>query len=172
MPHPTTTPASRAHDLTGRRFGRLVAQEPTAQRGPDGSVLWRCTCDCGGTTLQPAPVLTGGRVTSCGCKRRENDAMRRSLTYVDGTCVQFLKNTGTLRADNTSGTRGVCFIRGKWRARINFKKKSYQLGSYARLEDAVRVRKQAESRLYGEFLDWYQETFPAAAGDKEEKPSP
>lgn len=171
MSEPKTTPASRARDLSGQRFGRLTAREATDQRGPDGSVLWRCVCDCGSTTLQPSSVLTGGRVTSCGCKSRENDVLRRRLDYIDGTCVQFLQNTGTLRADNTSGTRGVFPHRGKWRARITFKKKTYDLGDYARLEDAVRVRKTAEGQLFGEFLDWYHDSFPRRSGRKEENAS-
>lgn len=162
---------ARARDLSGQRFGCLIAREATDQRGPDGSVLWRCVCDCGGTTLQPSSVLTGGRVTSCGCKSRENDVLRRRLDYIDGTCVQFLQNTGTLRADNTSGTRGVFPHRGKWRARITFKKKTYDLGDYARLEDAVRVRKTAEGQLFGEFLDWYHDSFPRRSGRKEENAS-
>lgn len=33
---------------------------------------------------------------------------------------------------------------GKWVAQIQYKKKTYYLGSYDRFEDAVKARKQAE----------------------------
>ncbi len=160
---------ARASDLKGQRFGRLTAIEPTEKRSRNGGVIWRCVCDCGKETFQIASVLTNGSVTSCGCKHQENDALQRSLDYVDGTCVQFISNAGTRRSDNTSGVRGVSLHRGKWRARINFRKKAYELGAYNDIEDAIRVRKKAESILYGEFLDWYNETFPKKQGREVKK---
>ena len=33
-------------DLTGRRFGKVVALAPTDKR-LNGSVVWHCVCDCG-----------------------------------------------------------------------------------------------------------------------------
>ena len=33
-------------DLTGKRYGRLTVIEKTDQRA-NGSVVWRCQCDCG-----------------------------------------------------------------------------------------------------------------------------
>jgi len=33
-------------DLTGQRFGKLVAIEPTEKR-VSKSVVWKCLCDCG-----------------------------------------------------------------------------------------------------------------------------
>lgn len=151
---------AKAIDLAGKHFGRLTAVEPTEKRDGSGNVIWRCKCDCGKESFQPASLLKQGRVTSCGCKRKENDVLKNKLDYVDNTCVQFISNTGKLRKDNTSGVRGVSLHNGKWRARISFRKKVYYLGEYRDMEDAVRVRKKAESTLYGEFLDWYNENFP------------
>lgn len=37
-------------DITGKRFGRLVAQEPTELRR-NGSTVWLCQCDCGNVHL-------------------------------------------------------------------------------------------------------------------------
>ena len=161
------TKQAKARDLAGCRFGRLTAIEPTEERGTNGGVVWRCQCDCGNESFQIASVLINGSVTSCGCKHRENDSLQRSLDYIDDTCVQFLQPNRKLRSDNTSGVRGVSKSYGKWRASITFKKKTYYLGTFTELEDAVRIRKKAENVLYGEFLDWYQETFPAKQGRKE-----
>ena len=60
---------ARANNLTGRRFGRLVAE--SAGRNERGYLVWRCCCDCGQTVdVQPAR-LTSKNTTSCGCYRRE-----------------------------------------------------------------------------------------------------
>ena len=53
-------------DLTGKRFGKLVALEPTEERKRT-SVVWRCRCDCGREALVPASQLHNGFVKSCGC---------------------------------------------------------------------------------------------------------
>ena len=56
-------------DLTNMRFGRLVALEPTEQRGKSGGTIWRCSCDCGNETLAVSTQLTRGYKKSCGCWR-------------------------------------------------------------------------------------------------------
>lgn len=53
-------------DLTGSRFGKLVAQKRLdARRG--GKLYWECACDCGGSTNVCTNALTSGRTRSCGC---------------------------------------------------------------------------------------------------------
>ena len=37
------------------------------------------------------------------------------------------------------------------------KNKSYHLGYFDSKEDAIKVRKTAEKKLFGEFLEWYKE---------------
>lgn len=37
---------SRYKDISGQRFGRLVALYPTEKR-VQNSVVWMCQCDCG-----------------------------------------------------------------------------------------------------------------------------
>ena len=55
-------------DLTGRRFGKLVAQYSFH----DGERWrWHCVCDCGNTKDVIPPDLKRGMVKSCGCYRRE-----------------------------------------------------------------------------------------------------
>lgn len=146
-------------DLRSQRFGRLVALEPTDKRR-GGSVIWRCQCDCGKISYHKESVLQQGKVNSCGCLKHENDALRRSLHYVDQTCVEFIENTGKVSKRNTSGYRGVKSAHGKWIASITFQKKTYYLGTYSDKEDAIRVRKQAEDMLFGDFLDWFYGAFP------------
>lgn len=56
-------------DITGMRFGKLVAIEPTKRRA-EGTVVWRCRCDCGGETLASLHQLCSGYKKSCGCLSR------------------------------------------------------------------------------------------------------
>ena len=56
---------SRRADLTGQRFGKLVALSREGYRG--GQSLWLCRCDCGKTTTVAMSNLKSGHTTSCGC---------------------------------------------------------------------------------------------------------
>ncbi|WP_434310037.1 AP2/ERF family transcription factor [Hominifimenecus sp. rT4P-3] len=58
---------NRKRDLSGQRFGKLVALTPTDQRIDNGSVVWHCQCDCGNTADVSARRLVRGKACSCGC---------------------------------------------------------------------------------------------------------
>lgn len=62
-----TKPGQR--DISGMRFGRLTAVEPTGE-AVRGSAVWRCRCDCGGEVRAPLRQLTAGYRKSCGCLGR------------------------------------------------------------------------------------------------------
>lgn len=57
------------HDLTGKRFGMLVAIRELPER-KDRRVVWECLCDCGTTKHIVSSHLMKGDSVSCGCKRR------------------------------------------------------------------------------------------------------
>ncbi len=57
-------------DITNQRFGHLIAKYPTEKRAANGSVIWHCECDCGGTIDVPAYNLIRGHTRSCGCNHR------------------------------------------------------------------------------------------------------
>lgn len=65
------------HDLTGQRFGRLTAIEPTEKRMRT-QVVWRCVCDCGAEAFVASSYLIKGETRSCGCLRR--DLHRKDIT--------------------------------------------------------------------------------------------
>lgn len=64
--------------------------------------------------------------------------------------------------NNTSGVRGITYYRTaqKQQAQIVFKGKTYKLGRYIDKEDAIKARKMAEEAMFGNFLEWFQETYP------------
>lgn len=62
----------RTLDLTGQRFGRLVATNyMSGSRSTRGR--WRCVCDCGNETNVITSQLKNGRTRSCGCLRLAED---------------------------------------------------------------------------------------------------
>ena len=71
---------SQIIDLTGKRFGHLVALEPTDLRS-DSSVKWKCQCDCGNICYISSMALQKGDVVSCGCYAQEQRiAKHKDLT--------------------------------------------------------------------------------------------
>lgn len=59
-------------NLVGLRHGRLLIQSKTDQRASDGSVQWKCLCDCGSLCLVSTNNLRSGDGTiSCGCLHSE-----------------------------------------------------------------------------------------------------
>lgn len=60
----------RRDDITGQRFGRLVA---LSYEGVDRyrRALWRCLCDCKTETIVPLQILKVGDRRSCGCLYRD-----------------------------------------------------------------------------------------------------
>jgi hypothetical protein len=54
-------------DLTGQRFGRLVALKEIGRA--NGFVLWLCRCDCGSKTKVLSGNLRSGHSRSCGCMK-------------------------------------------------------------------------------------------------------
>lgn len=141
-------------DLTGMRFGKLTVLGRSENKAGDGNPLWRCRCDCGNMTDVRQSNLQSGTTTSCGCRR----SPQKNLHYADGTCLEMLK-PDVMYKTNTSGVRGVYYSskRNKWIAQIMFKKKCYYLGGYSRLEDAAKARAEAEEKVFGDFLKWYEE---------------
>ena len=63
--HNTSTPGP-LKDLSGKPFGRLVAQRYV------GGSRWECLCVCGSITLVTTRYLINGTSTSCGCRKRDS----------------------------------------------------------------------------------------------------
>jgi len=61
---------SNAKDISGQRFGRLVAIEPTEKR-QRRSIAWLCLCSCGKVCEINSYHLRSGHTQSCGCLVKE-----------------------------------------------------------------------------------------------------
>lgn len=140
-------------DFVGRRFGALTVTGYAGKR--DGKHIWRCRCDCGAETEVNQANLQDGHTKSCGCLQRE--IHRQNLKLINGTSVTIIENRKNkpIRT-NTSGCSGVYYNqrRSRWMAQITFQGKTYYLGSYPTLTDAIQARKRGEE-MYDQFLEWY-----------------
>jgi len=54
-------------DITGQRFGRLVAVKVAGRIRR--KFAWECACDCGNTIRVVGTNLRSGNTKSCGCSR-------------------------------------------------------------------------------------------------------
>jgi hypothetical protein len=79
---------TNAKNLTGQKFGKLTAIEPTKQKR-DRHIIWKCLCDCGKITYIRS--MSFGRIKSCGCLIKENNHERFSLPNGDA-CRNSLYN--------------------------------------------------------------------------------
>lgn len=60
---------SKPIDLSGQRFGRLIAVKRVEDKRQ--GTFWLCKCDCGGTKIAETRNLRKGLTQSCGCLHRE-----------------------------------------------------------------------------------------------------
>jgi len=79
----------RRSDITGQRFGRLVALQDVASN-PNGIRIWECQCDCGNLARILVTSLRHGNTRSCGCLRVDLGGMN---TYNHGHCNGSLSPT-------------------------------------------------------------------------------
>jgi hypothetical protein len=70
---------SRVKDLTGKKFGRLLAIKDVGRTRKSG-VVWECLCDCGNTARVESYSLSSGNTKSCGCVGKEN-LIKRSTRH-------------------------------------------------------------------------------------------
>jgi len=68
-------------DISGQRFGRLVALESIGSDA--GRVQWRCKCDCGREVVRASKNLRNGTAVSCGCRKAEAAAENVAARVVD-----------------------------------------------------------------------------------------
>lgn len=64
-------------DITGQRYGRLVAISKS--KNVNGRTSWLCKCDCGNMKNVTSNSLRRGAIKSCGCIRKEQASSRSKL---------------------------------------------------------------------------------------------
>lgn len=132
----------------GRWSGSRYAPRVERENGCAG-------CKCGNEVDVSYKSLMYTNQKSCGCLKREHEQkLNTYLTHVAGTSVDTLKSK-KVPTGNTTGYKGVYWIRGKYVAKIVFQKKAYYLGIYDDIEEATEARKEAEEVLFDCVAEYY-----------------
>lgn len=154
---------NKALDLTNQTINNIKFLEKTDER-KDGAVIWKCQCHCGNIFYAKGFRVKNGEIKSCGCSKkvfRESNfkKARQKLNenFVDGTSLSLIKKS-KLRKNNKTGVTGVSKRNGKYVARIMIANKSYGLGTFTTLEEAVQARKAAEEKYFKPILEKYNKT--------------
>lgn len=127
-------------------------------------VYAHCLCHgCGKESDIAFSRLLYDGVKECRSCARKNLALGYQFVAEiakDGTRPDNLLSRN-LNKNSSTGVRGVSQMKdGRYRAYINLRRKQYHLGCYTSMGDAVKARKEAEDRIYGDFLDWYKTEYP------------
>lgn len=151
-------------DLIGKRFGRLTVIGQDVDRR--GYVV--CECECGNLSTVRVTSLTRKKVPtrSCGCLHRDVSREVGSRTIQANSAknvrdnIRYNTNFSMITSDkppknNTSGYKGVYFdsLKGKYVAYIGIHGKRIHLGYFSKLDDAVKVRRDAEDRLFAPLIE-------------------
>lgn len=154
----TNCGCGRSPDLSGQTFGKLVVLGRSERRGSRGgrtTPLWECRCQCGAIVYKPTDALKNASQSMCAaCAGQSNvQKARQGAGYVQGTQLSRLRDM-TPGETNSSGCRGVYYDprSRKYRARLKFKGKTMNFGSYSTFEEAVAARKEAEKEYFEAFL--------------------
>lgn len=88
----TSCGCGRRKDLTGKRFGKLIALYPTERRTNNQSVIWHCKCDCGNDCEYSVDRLERGEAVSCGCLvSKGEEKLKKILQNLDIFFIQQYK---------------------------------------------------------------------------------
>lgn len=161
-------PKPLRNDLAGRTFGYLTAIEPTDERN-HRYVVWRCACKCGKEVNVTSYSLLSGNTTSCGCLNME--ILQNRNRYEEGTELRQALEERILNPNSVSGYVGVQPKRDKWTAYITYKKKTYNLGTYSNIEDAIKARARAKEAVMEDAARIYEET-DHLYGESPRRPQP
>lgn len=114
--------AKNAKDLTGQRFGMLVALQPVGRKN---GLIWECRCDCGNVKNVKSRDLLCGDSKSCGCNQHPKGMIRNyrhglgrtrlygiytkmvSHCYRESAGAKNYKNRGISICDEWLGENGV-----------------------------------------------------------------
>ena len=114
-----------------------------------------CICDCGSKFILTSKQIQEEGRESCGCTIRQLLLAQVGKTDDDFKWVGDILAKEKTANDNSSIGISYSKEKKKWRARITFQKKEFNLGYFVDKEDAIAIRKEAEENE-GNFLEWYE----------------
>ena len=91
--------------------------------------------------------------SSLQCDHRDRNILNNSLDNLRIATPTENQRNASLRKDNRSGIRGVCWFKasGLWRAQIKYGGRNIWLGDFDTIEEAAAVRRSAEIQYHKDF---------------------
>mgnify|MGYP003371361598 CR=1 FL=1 len=136
-------------DLTGKKIGLLTVLYPT-----DATYkTFHCRCDCGNEKDISRGHLVSQDTKSCGCLRGKRFKENKQKSEFNNLNIKRILKTDANSNNTTSGIRGIIWAkeRNKWNVYISRK----NLGYYDTLEEAKKVRKEAEEKYFAPIIKEY-----------------
>jgi hypothetical protein len=113
-------------DITGQRYGKLVALHPTNKRTKSGGYVWHFKCDCGKEKDVPANSVKSKLVKSCGCEYRIHGSAESRLFTIWVNMKQRCENPNVPHY-KLYGGKGV-YICEEWHDFVKFQEWSLNNG--------------------------------------------
>lgn len=111
-------------DLSGKRFGKLVATKPCGKK--NNKTVWLCICDCGNEVEVVGTALSIGNTNSCGCTKTKHRMFGTRLYNVWHTMKERCYVESQTSYKNYGG-RGIK-VCPEWQEFIPFMEWSYANG--------------------------------------------
>ena len=101
---------NKAKDITGQRFGKLVAVRSDGINPTRKGMMWICACDCGNEARIDGRQLRAGATKSCGCivgKCNRTHGRSNDPTYESWHAMKNRCNNESHNAYSRYGGRGI-----------------------------------------------------------------
>lgn len=139
-------------DLTGKRFGKLTAIKPVGI-GKNGSIMWKCRCDCGNQIIARGGNLNYGNTKSCGkCRPPVIEKIKQFKDTVTFEDIEQIKT-----CNSTTGYADIYSIKQPdnafFRVYIHVSGKRVYLGQRKTLFEAIKLQEEALKLL----IKWSEE---------------
>lgn len=147
----------RGRDRTGERYGRwtVLGRAPLEKATHNGQKYgWLCRCDCGTERVLSTQDLI--QTKSCGCLLSDTAKVKNDKNQIN--VMGFANRTALVKIQpglpatkaSTTGVRGVFWSKSKQRyiACVTYQRKTYHLGTFIHIEDAIAARKCGEEQIF------------------------
>lgn len=139
-------------EINGEQYGLLTVTNAFRKNSTLYAV---CKCACGNVCTVRYDSLLSGKTISCGYVNKKNliqplDLKGKTNKY-GCTAIKQLEKHSDSYFWLCKCSCGKEFV---------FKGRNYYLGRYINKEDSIKARKMAEEAMFGNFLKWFQETYP------------